>query len=222
MSAPIRVLETRAPEGRRNAGQRCTGFPARRDLTVIIPDGNNYYVTIPANDSRHQEHHLREARDIDAAREDFERLCRERGIRVTPQRLAVYRLLAQDATHPTAEYVYGRLRRRMASLSFTTVYRVLECLEREGFVRRVGALDGAARYEANLTRHHHCVCRLCGRIIDCEDRPLQQSRLPWRAPAGFVADELEIRILGTCSMCRRARKPGRPVDVKRQPVERRV
>ena len=163
-----------------------------------------------------------QARDVDAACKDFERLCRKRGIRVTPQRLAVYRLLAEDTTHPTAEYVYGRLRRRMASLSFTTVYRVLECLEREGLVRRVGAVDGAARYEANLTPHYHCLCRLCGRIIDCEDGPLQQVRLPWRAPAGFVADELEVRFLGTCSTCRRARRSGRPVDIKRQPVERRV
>ncbi len=172
-------------------------------------------MTIVVKSSPPPGHPLREARNTDAVCGDFEKLCRKRGIRVTPQRLAVYRLLAQDATHPSAEYVYGRLRRRMGAFSLTTVYRVLECLEREGFVRRVGTVEGAARYEANLTRHHHCVCRLCNRIIDCEDGALQQLRLPWRAPAGFVADELEIRILGTCRTCRRAQRSGRPAGTKR-------
>lgn len=100
----------------------------------------------------------------------------------------------------------------MASLSLATVYRVLECLEREGLVHRISTFDGAARYEANSNRHHHFVCRLCDSIIDSEAGSMEEFSLPGRAPAGFVPDELEIRILGICSTCRRAGRSGRPVS----------
>jgi Fur family peroxide stress response transcriptional regulator len=159
--------------------------------------------------------------DTGAWSERFERLCRDRGIRVTPQRIAVYGLLAGDKTHPTAEAVYERLRRRMASLSLATVYRVLECLEREGLVHRVSAFDGAARYEAKLNQHHHFVCRLCDSIIDSDERIMEEFSLPRRAPAGFVPDELEMRILGICSTCRRAGRSGRTADVKQPRTRRR-
>ncbi len=165
---------------------------------------------------------VRKTRETDGWCQDFQRLCHERGIRVTPQRMAVYRLLAQDPSHPTAEAVYGKLRQSIASLSFATVYRVLECLERERFVRRLSTFDGAARYEANLTRHNHYVCRFCGQISDCEDGPLQGLSLPRHAPAGFIPDELEIRILGTCGTCRRARRSRRPLDDQRPSTKRRV
>ena len=159
--------------------------------------------------------------DAEAWSERFERLCRDRGIRVTPQRIAVYGLLAVDNTHPTAEVVYERLRRRMASLSLATVYRVLECLEREGLVHRVSAFDGVARYEAKRNRHHHFVCRLCDSIIDSEDRSMEEFSLPRYAPAGFVPDELEIRILGICGTCRRTGRSGRRADVKPSRTKRR-
>ena len=203
-------------------GQQGACFPVQRRLTASDPDGNKNQMVIGTNNSAHPGRPLRKARDADTWCEDFERLCHQRGIRVTPQRMAVYRLLAQDSTHPTAEDMYGQLRQRMPSLSFTTIYRVLECLEREGFVRRISTLDGTARYEANLTRHHHFVCRLCNRIIDCEEGPLHELRLPRHAPAGFIPDELEVRVLGICSMCRRARRSGRAVNVRRPLKKRRM
>src|SRR5689334_12073504 len=94
---------------------------------------------------------------------DFERACRTRGVRLTPQRLAVYRALAEDLTHPTADGVLGRVRARMPSVSPASVYRILDSLERKGLIRRVGTTDGIARYDANLERHQHLVCRKCGR-----------------------------------------------------------
>ncbi len=135
----------------------------------------------------------------------FDRLCRERGIRITAQRTAVYQALAEDTTHPTAECVYDRLRRRMSSLSFATVYRILECLESKGLIRRFTATNGVNRYDANLARHHHLVCRVCNSIVDFEDETLSNVKLPRSRPAGFTAEELEIRVMGTCEVCRRSR-----------------
>src|SRR5262245_53799054 len=102
------------------------------------------------------------AMDVDALCLGFARRCRERGVRVTAQRLAVYRTLADDPSHPTADAIHRRLRAAMPSLSPATVYRVLESLEDDGLLRRVSTTGGAARFDANLAPHQHLICRVCG------------------------------------------------------------
>ncbi len=134
----------------------------------------------------------------------FEELCRERGIRVTAQRMAVYRVLARDGAHPTADAIHARLRAGMSSLSPATVYRVLEFLEAEGLVRKVSTTEGAGRYDANLARHQHLVCRLCGRMTDFRMETPGLLKLPRNRTSGFVAEEFDIRIIGTCRQCRAA------------------
>src|SRR5262245_59677607 len=96
----------------------------------------------------------------------FAHRCRERGVRVTAQRLAVYRSLAADPSHPTADAIDRRLRVTMPSLSPATVYRILESLVADGLLRRVSTTGGAGRFDANLTPHQHLICRVCGRMTD--------------------------------------------------------
>ncbi len=141
----------------------------------------------------------------------FEDRCRERGIRVTAQRLAVYRALAADTGHPTADTVYARLRRDMSSLSHATVYRILEFLETEGLVHRVSNTDGVGRFDANVSSHQHLVCRVCGRMRDFEEASLSLLELPQQTGTGFIAEKLDIRIVGTCLEC-----AGRVDDSKRE------
>jgi Fe2+ or Zn2+ uptake regulation protein len=147
--------------------------------------------------------------DLDGLCARFEEACRSSGLRVTPQRLAVYRVLAEDASHPTAEAVYARLRPGMKSLSRATVYRTLESLECVGFIRRVSTTDGVGRFEANLTPHVHVVCRLCGMITDVGDIPPPDSIVHPGLPDGFVVHEIDIRVVGTCRACKGARNPAR-------------
>lgn len=132
-------------------------------------------------------------------------------MRVTPQRLAVYRALAEDPTHPTADAVFGRLRRVMPSVSPASVYRILDSLEQARLVRRVGTTDGIARYDANRERHQHLVCRKCGRLTDFHAPELAELRLARRAVRGFVVEELDVRIVGRCARCAptTARRRGR-------------
>ncbi len=139
----------------------------------------------------------------------FQDLCRARGIRVTAQRLAVYRALAEDMTHPTADSIYTRLRPGMSSLSTATVYRVLEFLEKEGLVRRVSTTAGVTRFDSNTSRHQHLICRSCGLIVDYEQGFPSRLCLPRRGTGGFVAEELDIRVIGLCRKCRTSRRPAR-------------
>jgi Fe2+ or Zn2+ uptake regulation protein len=92
----------------------------------------------------------------------------------------------------------------MSSLSPATVYRILEFLEREGLVRRVSTTAGVGRFDANLARHQHLVCRFCGSMTDFQQEPPSQLRLPRRGTAGFLAQEFDIRIVGICARCRSA------------------
>ena len=133
---------------------------------------------------------------------EFEAQCRSRGVRLTAQRLAVYRALAEDPGHPTADSVYARVRAHLATLSQATVYRILESLEREGLVRRVSTTDAVARFDANLSPHQHLVCRVCGRMADWFAPALAAARLPRERVPGFVVEELDIRLLGRCAGCR--------------------
>lgn len=135
---------------------------------------------------------------------DFEAACRARGVRVTAQRLAVYRVLAEDTSHPTAEQVYARLHPAHPSLSPATVYRVLESLEREDLIRRVSTTHGIARFDANLDGHQHVICRHCGRMTDLDVPALSSVTLDAKAVPGFVVEGLDIRIVGRCATCRPA------------------
>jgi Fur family transcriptional regulator, peroxide stress response regulator len=140
---------------------------------------------------------------------EFAQRCRAAGLRVTGQRLAVYRALAIDPAHPTADAVYARLRRRLPTLSRTTVYRILESLERAGFIRRVSTLHGVVRFDANLDTHQHLVCRICHTMIDVDAPALKALTIPAELAGGFVAEQLDIRIVGCCPDCRGATRTAR-------------
>ena len=144
----------------------------------------------------------RSSGEIDQWCARFQDLCRSRGIRVTAQRLAVYRALAEDVSHPTAEALHSKLQVAMSSLSQATVYRILEFFERERLVRRVSTTAGAGRFDANTSRHQHLVCRSCGRMTDYEAEAPAVYRLPSQMIGQFVAEEVDIRIVGLCRDCR--------------------
>ena len=146
---------------------------------------------------------IRQSSDVDRWSAEFETLCRSRGIRVTPQRLAVYRTLAEDLTHPSADLVYQRMSERLPGMSRATVYRTLEFLERENLIRRVSAPGAAGRVDANIDRHQHLFCRVCGSMQDVTLPELHPARLP--AVSGFKVEELDIRLVGRCRECS---KPG--------------
>jgi Fur family transcriptional regulator, peroxide stress response regulator len=140
--------------------------------------------------------------------EIFAAQCRVRGLRVTAQRLAVYRAVAEDLSHPSAEAVYARVRTALPMLSPATVYRTLESLEREGLLRRVSTTGGVGRFDANLEPHQHLVCRVCGRMMDHFTPALAATPLPENAVPGFVIEALDIRLVGRCDRCRGAAGPG--------------
>jgi Fur family peroxide stress response transcriptional regulator len=131
----------------------------------------------------------------------FRRRCADLGLALTPQRLAIYQLLAGDDSHPGAEDIFRRLKPALPSLSLGTVYRNLELLEEHGLVSRVHTGGGQARFDANLNEHHHFICVRCRRVLDYEDPQLSQLPIPDRAADGFRVLTHHIQFLGFCRAC---------------------
>ena len=91
---------------------------------------------------------------------------RARGLKITPQRQCIFRILHGNATHPTAEVVYGAAVAEMPSISLRTVYQTLNDLAAMGELQHLDVGTGSHRFDPNLDDHHHLVCEGCGAVRD--------------------------------------------------------
>src|SRR5579863_242898 len=121
---------------------------------------------------------------------EFAERCRRGGLAVTPQRLAIIKVLLGSGEHPRADAIYAAVRVQHPHISLATVHRTLETLCDVGEARKVTMLHDSARYDGNVTRHHHVVCVECRRIRDIEIPELDRI-LDGRAELG------EFKVLGS-------------------------
>ena len=137
--------------------------------------------------------------------------CRGRGVKLTPQRLAIFECLARRPGHPTAEEVYRDVLARYPTLSFATVYNTLELLAEMGEVRKVIVDELRRRYDVNTEPHQHAVCRQCRRIVDVREdeigggEPLRQALEQVDLSArDFIVEGASVEFAGLCGECVRA------------------
>lgn len=131
----------------------------------------------------------------------FAERCRKAGLAVTPQRLAIIRSLLSSAQHPSADAVYAMVRREHPHISQATVHRTLDTLCEIGEARKVTHLHDSARYDGNVTPHHHLVCVRCHRIQDIE-LPDAERVLGGRERIGdFQVLGTSVEILAVCNEC---------------------
>ena len=107
----------------------------------------------------------------------FIKRSKELGLKVTPQRMAIYRELTGSMQHPSTEMIYKNIKDYYPNISLTTVYRTLETFEKKGLISVVNTLYHAARYDANMEPHHHVVCVRCKKIEDLYDDSIAYSKL---------------------------------------------
>src|SRR3990170_7589359 len=92
---------------------------------------------------------------------------RQSGLRLTPQRLAIFQLLTNSKQHPTVQMIYDQLRPQYPSLSLATVYNTLDMLVQLGLVNALGsASDDAVHYDADTHPHVNLACVNCHKVID--------------------------------------------------------
>ncbi len=125
---------------------------------------------------------------------------RRAGLKLTPQRLAVFRALKASRSHPTAEELYQTVRTRVPMISRNTIYQTLEALKRVGEISEVGLGAEAARFEPNQERHDHAVCLGCKTILDIAESRWR-PRIPWRLGRRFKVLGHRVEYLGYCADC---------------------
>jgi len=128
----------------------------------------------------------------------------ERKIRTreTRQRRLVLNTLRSTRTHPTAEWIFSRVRAEMPSISLGTVYRNLNVLRDEGTIRELRVAGRTARWDADLSQHGHFVCTSCGAIRDVEGFPAYD----WKGLKDLVGCEIthqRTEFYGLCPTCLR-------------------
>jgi Fur family ferric uptake transcriptional regulator len=134
---------------------------------------------------------------------DPRQILRDRGLRVTPQRLAVLRAVS-DTPHVTADVVTKAVRSELGAVSTQAVYDVLAVLTETGLLRRIQPAGSPARYEDRVgDNHHHLICRTCDRMVDVDCAVGDPPCLTAADDLGFAIDEAEVIYWGRCPACAR-------------------
>ena len=134
--------------------------------------------------------------------DELTRIFRDRGLRVTPQRQAIFRLLHGVDTHPTVDSLYDAARAEMPMISRKTVYQTVHDLEALGEVELLDLGTGSIRVDPNVEHaHQHLVCTRCGTVRDVL-LDIADLRVPGRYRRDFTVETVEVVFRGICEACR--------------------
>jgi Fe2+ or Zn2+ uptake regulation protein len=137
---------------------------------------------------------------VSNATQKIEAQMRAKGLRITPQRFAVYANLLSRLDHPTVEEILVDVNRDLPISSKATVYSALSVLREVGLVREVLLEEGVTRYDAKVEPHHHFCCQTCGAIQDIDWETFSRLQLD-RLPAGIRVKNYEVILKGECDRC---------------------
>jgi Fur family ferric uptake transcriptional regulator len=133
-----------------------------------------------------------------------QQVLRDKGHRLTPQRMLVIEALHDADKHISAEELYEQLHSRYHYANISTVYRTLELLKELNLVTEADFGEGRVRYHvAEKGHHHHLVCHICGKVIDLEESLLDPLEHTLLQKYEFDADLRHLAISGECKACRR-------------------
>lgn len=135
-------------------------------------------------------------------------LLRERGFKVTPQRLAVYDALSRTTAHPNAEMLYRKLQPDYPTMSLATVYKALSILCEIGLAQALNVGEESFRYDANTAQHPHVRCTQCGRVDDILGGGLSLQNIEQQAAdeTGYEITDHQHYFFGICPACRKKKK----------------
>ena len=131
----------------------------------------------------------------------FAEILKEKGLKVTPQRLAVYSALAGTKTHPSAEDIHKKLIADNPSISLATVYKTLDSFKTAGLIKELNFCFEHSNYDAVVSNHQHIVCTKCCRVFDVSVKPDDTMRSLVEAESGFEINDEQIVFYGTCPEC---------------------
>jgi Fur family transcriptional regulator, peroxide stress response regulator len=127
---------------------------------------------------------------------------RNHDFRITPQRLAVLKVLAASVGHPSVERIYESVRAQFPTTSIATIYKTVALLKQENEVLEISFPDGSNRYDGNKPYPHpHLICTRCKKIIDPDLRSLEDLAKEVTKETGFQISTHRIDFFGLCREC---------------------
>jgi len=126
----------------------------------------------------------------------------ERSVRYSKKREAILTAIQGTSCHPSAEWLYHRLKPQHPDLSLGTVYRNLAFFQERGLVQSVGVVRGQERFDGVTVPHSHFICSCCGTVLDLPDiRPEAGLEQTVSSQYGFAVQHCELTFYGLCTSC---------------------
>ncbi|NTV91724.1 MAG: transcriptional repressor [Chlorobiaceae bacterium] len=133
--------------------------------------------------------------------EQFSISCREHGLKITPQRAAIYKEIISSREHPSADQVFRAVRREYPNVSFDTVNRTLLTFADIGLISIAESSVGIRRFEPDLNAHHHMHCVSCGAIFDFDHADYDTIAVPDKISDSFTVIGKRVVLQVLCPAC---------------------
>lgn len=149
---------------------------------------------------------------MSVSQEEFRKMLKKNGLKVTNQRLLVLEVLAENRDkHLTAEDIYACVKEDYPDIGLATIYRTMQLLLEMQLVDRINLDDGCVRYEigeraqgdaSGKHHHHHLICKTCGKVLPFKDDLLDELEYKIEETTGFHVLDHELKFFGHCRECR--------------------
>ena len=133
----------------------------------------------------------------------YYRRSKEHGLKITPQRTAIYQELLKAKDHPSADIIYKRIVKKIPNISFDTVNRTLLTFSKIGIANIVEGYGQPKRYDPDMGIHHHFRCMQCNSIIDFHNKDYDNIAVPEDINRQFKVINKKVVLEGLCDKCRK-------------------
>jgi Fur family peroxide stress response transcriptional regulator len=136
--------------------------------------------------------------------EQMIRVLKDKGCRLTPQRLNMLRILSKSEGHPSAEQIFEQIRADYPTTSLATIYKTLSLLKNMGEVLEVTFASVGSHYDGNKPYPHpHVICTKCGEILDPEFEDVAGISQEIARQTGYKITQQQLNFFGLCPKCQK-------------------
>lgn len=139
--------------------------------------------------------------------DNLKNICGDAGIKLTHQRLEIFREMMRSSNHPSAEEIFERLKKRIPTIAIDTVYRTLATFDELGVIKKLQVMGERALFDTNLDQHHHFVCTQCKRVQDVYWPEFDTTTPPKTATQMGRVTSRHLEIRGVCNACLQGSEP---------------
>ncbi|RKD31245.1 Fur family transcriptional regulator [Thermohalobacter berrensis] len=130
------------------------------------------------------------------------KVLKEKGYKITPQRIAIYRVLNNTKEHPSAEIIYKKLEKEFPTMSLATIYKTLEIFKKSGLVQELNVGENSFRYDANVKDHPHIICLKCNKVDDLPENLFTHLKDEVGKVSDYKVLSKQLYFYGYCPVCK--------------------